>query len=63
MSPARIAAINRRAVPTYQVRPRVLAGTQGIPGAVQVQRNQLSAGAPRGPARKAARVDPPAPTP
>ena len=49
VSPARIAAFNRRAVPTFQVRPRVLAGTQGIPGAVQVQRDQLSAGAPRGP--------------
>ena len=48
VSPARIAAANRRPVPTFQVRPRVLAATQGIAGAVQVQRNQLGAGAPRG---------------
>ncbi len=44
--PGRIAAVNRAAVPTFRVQPRVLAGTQGVAGAVQIQRSQLNAGRP-----------------
>ncbi len=39
--PGNIAAIRGRPLPTYQVRPRVLAGTAGLPGAVQVHAADL----------------------
>jgi hypothetical protein len=39
--PGNIAAIRGRALPTYQVRPRVLAGTGALPGAVQVRTADL----------------------
>jgi hypothetical protein len=39
--PANIAAIRGRALPTYQVRPRVLAGTAALPGAIQVRSADL----------------------
>jgi hypothetical protein len=37
IAPGNIAAIRGRPLPTYQVRPRVLAGTAALPGAVQVR--------------------------
>jgi Family of unknown function (DUF6600) len=46
VAPGRIAAVNRAAVPTFRVQPRVLAGTQGVAGAVQIQRNQLGGARP-----------------
>jgi len=46
IAPGRIAAVNRAPVPTFRVQPRVLAGTQGVAGAVQIQRNQLGSGRP-----------------
>jgi hypothetical protein len=39
--PANIAAIRGRALPTYQVRPHVLAGTAALPGAIQVRSADL----------------------
>jgi hypothetical protein len=39
--PGKIAAIRGRALPTYQVRPRVLAGTAALPGAIQVRNTDL----------------------
>jgi len=39
--PGNIAAIRGRPLPTYQVRPRVLAGTAGLPGAVQIRAADL----------------------
>ena len=39
--PGNIAAIRGRALPTYQVRPRVLAGTAALPGAIQVRTADL----------------------
>jgi hypothetical protein len=39
--PGNIAAIRGRPLPTYQVRPRVLAGTAGLPGAIQVRAADL----------------------
>jgi hypothetical protein len=39
--PGKIAAIRGRALPTYQVRPRVLAGTAPLPGAIQVRTTDL----------------------
>ena len=39
--PGNIAAIRGRPLPTYQVRPRVLAGTAALPGAVQVRAADL----------------------
>jgi hypothetical protein len=42
--PGNIAAIRGRPVPTYRVRPRVLAGTTGLPGAIQVSAADLRGG-------------------
>src|SRR5262249_8844841 len=39
--PGNIAAIRGRPLPTYQVRPRVLAGTATLPGAIQVRAADL----------------------
>jgi hypothetical protein len=39
--PGNIAAIRGRPLPTYQVRPRVLAGTAALPGAIQVRAADL----------------------
>ncbi len=39
--PGNIAAIRGRPVPTYKVRPRVLAGTTALPGAIQVRAADL----------------------
>jgi hypothetical protein len=39
--PGNVAAIRGRALPTYQVRPRVLAGTAALPGAIQVRTADL----------------------
>jgi hypothetical protein len=39
--PGNIAAIRGRPLPTYQVRPRLLAGTAALPGAVQVRAADL----------------------
>ena len=44
LSPALIARATRTALPTYRVSPRVLAGTQGVAGAVRVTPQQLQAG-------------------
>ncbi len=44
ISPAFVARASRAAVPTYRVSPRVLAGTQGVSGAVRVTPQQLQAG-------------------
>ena len=41
IAPANIAAIRGRPLPTYQVRPRVLAGTAALPGALQVRAADL----------------------
>ncbi len=41
IAPGNIAAIRGRPLPTYQVRPRVLAGTAALPGAVQVRAADL----------------------
>ncbi len=50
ISPALIAAASHSAVPTFRVRPRVLASTQGVSGSVAVRPQDLRArGAPRGP--------------
>jgi len=51
ISPAFVARASRSAVPTYRVSPRVLAGTQGVAGAVAVSPQQLRAGRPGGTAR------------
>jgi hypothetical protein len=50
ISPAFVARVTRKALPTYQVRPRVFASTQGVSGAVQVKREELHRprGAPGG---------------
>ncbi len=48
ISPAFVARASRSAVPTYRVSPRVLAGTQGVAGAVAVSPQQLRAGRPGG---------------
>jgi hypothetical protein len=39
--PGKIAALRGRPLPTYQVRPRVLAGTAALPGAIQVRAADL----------------------
>jgi hypothetical protein len=49
LSPAFVARVTRAALPTYRVSPRVLAGTQGVSGAVRVTPDQLRA---RGPAQR-----------
>jgi len=50
ISPALIAAASHNAVPTFRVRPRVLASTQGVSGGVAVRPQDLRArGAPRRP--------------
>ncbi|MBV9556147.1 MAG: hypothetical protein JO254_03635 [Pseudolabrys sp.] len=50
LSPARIAAASGAPLATFTVRPRVLPGTQGINGAVNVRREDLGQrGAGRGP--------------
>ena len=41
IAPANIAAIRGRPLPTYNVRPHVLAGTVGVPGAIQVRTADL----------------------
>jgi len=41
IAPANIAAIRGRPLPTYNVRPHVLAGTAGVPGAIQVRTADL----------------------
>ena len=41
ISPAFVARATRKALPTYQVRPRVFASTQGVSGAVQVKREDF----------------------
>ncbi len=41
IAPARIAAAAGRPIRTYDVRPRILAGTAGIPGAIQVRAADL----------------------
>jgi len=41
IAPGNIAAIRGRPLPTYQVRPRVLAGTAALPGAIQVRAADL----------------------
>jgi hypothetical protein len=46
--PGNIAAIRGRPLPTYQVRPRVLAGTAVLPGAVQVRAADLGRDRERG---------------
>jgi hypothetical protein len=43
IQPAYIAAASRRPLPTFQVKPRVLAGTQGIKGAVIVSAKDIHA--------------------
>jgi hypothetical protein len=48
IAPNIIAAVTRGAVPTYRVQPRVLAGTQGVQGAVQVRREDLVRRGPPG---------------
>jgi hypothetical protein len=47
ISPAYIAAAAHRPLPTFQVQPRVLAGTRGVPGAIEIRGTDL----PRGPSR------------
>ena len=50
ISPGVIGAASRSAIPTFRVRPRVLASTQGVSGGVSVRPQDLRArGAPRGP--------------
>src|SRR5664279_1332996 len=50
ISPAVIGAASRSAVPTFRVRPRVLASTQGVSGGVAVRPQDLrTRGAPRAP--------------
>jgi hypothetical protein len=50
ISPAVIGAASRSAVPTFRVRPRVLASTQGVSGGVAVRPQDLrTRGAPRVP--------------
>jgi len=41
IAPGNIAALRGRPLPTYQVRPRVLAGTAALPGAIQVRAADL----------------------
>ena len=54
ISPAFIGAASRRPIQTYRVAPRVLAGTQGVSGAVTVRREDFrQRGAPRGPSMMA----------
>lgn len=48
ISPAFVARHTGRALPTYRVSPHVLAGTQGVAGAVRVSPQQLRATGPRG---------------
>jgi uncharacterized protein DUF6600 len=45
--PANIAALRGKALPNFNVRPHVLAGTAGLPGAIQVRGDELR-GARRG---------------
>lgn len=52
VSPALIARATRRPLPTYRVSPHVLAGTQGVAGAVRVSPQQLRAGRPAQRGRK-----------
>jgi hypothetical protein len=50
ISPGVIGAASRSAIPTFRVRPRVLASTQGVSGGVAVRPQDLRVrGAPRGP--------------
>jgi hypothetical protein len=44
IAPATIAAIRGRSLPTYQVRPHVLAGTAAVPGAISVRAADLRGG-------------------
>lgn len=53
LSPAFVARATRRPLPTYRVSPHVLAGTQGVAGAVRVSPQQLrTQRGPRQPGRK-----------
>ncbi|MBI4366742.1 MAG: hypothetical protein HY543_07995, partial [Deltaproteobacteria bacterium] len=56
ISPALIAAASRSAIPTFRVRPRVLASTQGVSGGVPVRPQDL--GGRRGGPRPASRAQP-----
>ncbi|HZP71301.1 MAG TPA: DUF6600 domain-containing protein [Pseudolabrys sp.] len=47
IAPGIVAAAARRPVQTFRVQPRVLAGTQGVAGAVQVRPQDLSRGSQR----------------
>src|SRR5262249_5403665 len=56
--PAYVARVSGAPVATYRVRPRVFAGTQGVSGAVQINRDELrrpppggASGRPGGPGR------------
>jgi hypothetical protein len=50
ISPGVIGAASRSAIPTFHVRPRVLASTQGVSGGIAVRPQDLRVrGAPRGP--------------
>jgi hypothetical protein len=50
ISPGVIGAASRSAIPTFRVRPRVLASTQGVSGGVAVRpQDQRQRGAPRAP--------------
>jgi hypothetical protein len=48
IAPNIVAAVTRGAVPTYRVQPRVVAGTQGVQGAVQVRPQDLQRRGPPG---------------
>src|SRR5215813_11429868 len=47
--PAYVARVSGAPVATYRVRPRVFASTQGVSGAVQIDRDELRRPAPGGP--------------
>jgi hypothetical protein len=55
--PAYIAAAARRPLPTFQVRPRVFAGTRGVSGAVEIRAEDLRGrGGPGSPVRDRSRT-------
>src|SRR6185503_11073213 len=49
ISPAYVARVSGASVATYRVRPRVFASTQGVSGAVQINRDELRRPSPGGP--------------
>ncbi len=58
LSPAFVAAQTHQSLPAYRVRPRVFSRTQGVQGAVQIQRDDLRAGRsakPRGRSKSSGR--------